>query len=106
MLIINAETKLFKTLHYGTVPAGWLPVPPRLEARATAYAPYCELVIEDGVLVDILPLPRPEPKPPEPTAQEILQAKVKLLEAKNAALSDQSDFQEELIVELANVVYA
>lgn len=72
MLIINVATKAYKTLHYGKPPDGWLPVPPRLTARAEAYCPYCELVIEGGELVDILPLPRPEPTPAPPTEAQLL----------------------------------
>ena len=40
---------------------GWLPVPHELEAAAMEYAPYCDLVIEDGALVDIVPTERPAP---------------------------------------------
>ena len=47
--------------------------------------------------------------PPAPTdAEKIaeLESEKTLLEAQVSALSEQNDFQEELIVELANVVYA
>lgn len=47
------------------------------------------------------------------TMEEVFKAKDKLLEEENKmlkeqvnALSSQNDFQEELIVELANIVYA
>ena len=54
--------------------------------------------------------PDPEPAPePEPTADErisALEAENHLLNQQVASLTDQNDFQEELIVELANVVYA
>ena len=46
---------------------------------------------------------------PEPTAEEritALEAENNLLRQQVSALSDQNDFQEELIVELANIVYA
>ena len=76
MLIISLETKGCKTLHYGDVPDGWLEIPVRLEPRARAYCPYCELVIEDGTLVDITPTERPEPEPPAPTREEILEQQV------------------------------
>ena len=46
----------------------------------------------------------PEPVVP-PTAAE-LAAENKLLKQQVSALTEQNDFQEELIVELANVVYA
>ena len=48
-----------------------------------------------------------EERPPEaPPSNEELAAENKLLKEQVAALSDQNDFQEELIVELANIVYA
>lgn len=73
--IINRITKVVETRKWSRYPDNWggsdyIPVPPRLEKRAAAYAPYCDLVIEDGALVDILPLPRPEPEPPQPTDLE------------------------------------
>ena len=73
--IINCIRKVVETRKWSRYPDNWggsdcIPVPPRLEKRATAYAPYCDLVIENGVLVDILPLPRPEPEPREPTDLE------------------------------------
>lgn len=46
---------------------------------------------------------------PPPTAEDRiaeLEKDIKLKEAQISALSEQNDFQEELIVELANVVYA
>lgn len=59
---------------------------------------------EDGVFSrDSGPLV-PVPTDAEKIAE--LEAEKKLLAAQVAALSEQNDFQEELIVELANVVYA
>lgn len=52
----------------------------------------------------IVPEPEPEPKP-IPTIEDLADEN-KLLKEQVAALSDQNDFQEELIVELANIVYA
>ena len=51
-------------------------------------------------------VPAPEPVPEAPPTNEELEAENKLLREQVAALSDQNDFQEELIVELANIVYA
>lgn len=42
----------------------------------------------------------------EERRMEALEAKNRRLTAQNQALIDQNDFQEELIVELANIVYA
>lgn len=47
-----------------------------------------------------------EPEPVIPPTNEELAKENKLLKEQVAALSDQNDFQEELIVELANIVYA
>lgn len=47
-----------------------------------------------------------EPEPVIPPTNEELAAENKLLKEQVAALSNQNDFQEELIVELANIVYA
>ena len=52
----------------------WISVPEELEAKAIESAPWCELVIEDGVLVEITPLPKPEPEPLPPTEGERLEA--------------------------------
>lgn len=46
------------------------------------------------------------PDEPTPDPIEVLQEENKILKSQVQALSDQNDFQEELIVELANVVYA
>ena len=56
--------------------APWLPgyieVPSHLEQAAWASLGYCDLIIEDGKLVGITPLPIPEPEPvaEPPTPQE------------------------------------
>ena len=46
-----------------------------------------------------------ETEPSEPIYQEPLSAEVKLLKAKNQVLSEQVDFHEELIIELAMQIY-
>lgn len=46
------------------------------------------------------------PDEPTPDPIGVLQEENKLLKYQVQALSDQNDFQEELIVELANVIYA
>lgn len=93
MLIINTETKQMRTLHYGAIPDGWLGVPVRLEPRARAYCPFCELAIEDGALADILPLPKPEPEPPPPTPQEVNAqaiAELSMLQAQESTVTQQA----------------
>ena len=65
---------------------------------------------ETGTWAEPAPYVEPEPAPePEPTADErisALEAENHLLNQQVASLTDQNDFQEELIVELANIVYA
>lgn len=79
MLMIDTQTRQMRTLHYGQVPAGWLEIPVRLEPCARAYCPYCELVIEDGVLMDITPTARPPEPEPEPTEMEKIRADIDFL---------------------------
>lgn len=84
--------------------------------RGDDAADYLRQIFSDGVLTftntpepEPEPVPEPEPGPEEPTMAERveeLESENKILTAKVAALSDQNDFQEELIVELANIVYA
>lgn len=68
----------------GYIPEGWIEVPPHLEEAFIASSAFCELTIEDGVLVGITPLPVPEPEPvapPEPTELERLRADVDFISA-------------------------
>lgn len=79
MLIINKETKGYQTNHIETIPDGWLEVPIRLESRVREYHPYYELVIEDGVLVDVTPTERPLEPESEPTEMEKIRADIDFL---------------------------
>lgn len=46
---------------------GWIAVPNELRGRVWDCLGYCNLRIENGVLVDVEEVPRPEPpEPPEP----------------------------------------
>ena len=61
---------------------GWIAVPPQLEQAAWDCRGYCELDIQDGVLVGLTTgqMPEREPAPePEPTAEERLRADVDYL---------------------------
>ena len=61
---------------------GWIAVPPQLERTAWDCCGYCELTIEDGVLVGLTPGQKPEPaEGPEqaPTEMERLRADVDYL---------------------------
>ena len=95
------------------VPVGWAVIPDEME---TPNFPFGDITVDETktppVVTSWTPLPIPEPEPatdPEPTADErisALEAENHLLNQQVASLTDQNDFQEELIVELANVVYA
>ena len=94
------------------VPDGWAILPDGME---TPNFPFGDITVNDQtppVVTSWTPLPIPEPEPapePEPTAVErisALEAENHLLNQQVASLTDQNDFQEELIVELANIVYA
>lgn len=45
---------------------GWIAVPEALEETLYTCGGFCEPVIEDGVLVDVIPIELPEPLEPEP----------------------------------------
>ena len=64
----------------------------------------------DGAAIGDIYNPPPKPEPtPEPSTEEriaTLEQENKLLTQQVDALSSQNDFQEELIVELASIVYA
>ena len=61
---------------------GWIVVPPQLEKAAWDCCGYCDLTIEDGVLVGLTPGQIPEvevPEQSEPTEMEQLRADVDYL---------------------------
>lgn len=58
---------------------GYIAVPQELEQKAWDSLGYCDLVIEDGVLVDIIPTEKPTPPDPEPTELEKLRADIDYL---------------------------
>ena len=50
------------------IPDGWIEVPPHLEADFISSGAFCDLAMEDGVLVGVTPTERP----PEPTPEPII----------------------------------
>ena len=66
---------------------------------------YCQ---EHGYTFELVTVSEPEPDPAPNPEERIaaLEAENHLLSQQVTALTDQNDFQEELIVELANIVYA
>ena len=91
------------------IPDGWALIPDDMETENFPFGDL-EAAEIDGVMTVTawIPgtIPEPGPAPVLPPSNEELAAENKLLKEQVAALSDQNDFQEELIVELANIVYA
>ena len=95
------------------VPDGWAIIPDNME---TPNFPFGDITVDETQTPPVvtswtpLPIPEPEPEPePSPTTEDrvaALESENKTLKAQVSALTDQNDFQEELIVELAGVVYA
>lgn len=79
----------------------------RIVADESFVTAYCE---KNGYTYEAEPEPTPEPEPePEPTPEErvaALEAENKTLKAQVSAQSDQMDFYEDCIAEMASVVYA
>lgn len=82
-MLINLQNKGYENQSHREYPEnwngdGWLPVPSDLEAKVMENAPYCELVISDGVLVDVMPTERPAPDLAPIKEQRIAQSKTDL----------------------------
>ena len=95
---------------FSAVPECWAVIPDSVVIPDTF--PFVDIEVDGQTITAMtagtMPEPEPEPKP-EPTAEEriaALETENHLLNQQIAALTDQNDFQEELIVELAGVVYA
>ena len=91
-------------------PAGWAIIPPEMSIPDAF--PFVDIEAEDGVVVSMtareVPEPGPEPEP-EPTTEErvsALEEENTMLKAQVSAQSDQMDFYEECIAEMASIVYA
>lgn len=95
-----------------SVPDGWAILPDDME---TPNSPFGDITV-DGRTPPVvtswtpLPIPEPEPEPePSPTTEDrvaALESENKTLKAQVSAQSEQMDFYEECIAEMASVVYA
>ena len=94
------------------VPDGWAILPDGME---TPNFPFGDITVDNQtppVVTNWTPLPIPEPEPapyPEPTTEDrvaALESENKTLKAQISAQSEQMDFYEECIAEMASVVYA
>lgn len=95
-----------------TIPDGWAVIPDGMEIENF---PFGNVTVEEinGVMTVTSWTPGTIPTPEQEPSVQTVDERVETLEAENAllkqqvtALSDQNDFHEELIVELANIVYA
>ena len=89
---------------------GYAKIPEDMEIPSSF--PYGDIEVENGVVVKMTPLPVPEPEP-EPEPQPTLDDRVTTLESDNnllkqqlKAASDQNEFLENCIAEMAGIVYA
>ena len=95
---------------FSTVPDGWAVIPDSIAPPDTF--PFVNIEVDGQTVTAMIAgtVPEPEPEPePGPTPEERIAAPEEenhLLSQQVTALTDQNDFQEELIVELANIVYA
>ena len=96
-----------------TIPDGWAVIPDGVE---TENFPFGDVAIEeiDGIMTVTswtpgeIPEPGPEPKPVKSVGERVtdLETENKLLTAQIEAQSDQLDFYEGCIAEMASIVYA
>lgn len=89
---------------------GYAKIPEDMEIPSSF--PYVDIEVENGVVVKMTPLPVPEPEP-EPEPQPTIDDRVTALESDNnllkqqlKAASDQNEFLENCIAEMAGIVYA
>lgn len=103
----NQMTKLTRS-----IPEGWAVIPSDMECKNF---PFGDVTVEEsnGILTVTSwtpgTIPEVEPDTPEPTTDErvtTLEEENAMLKAQIAAQSDQMDFYEECIVEMAAIVYA
>lgn len=95
------------------IPDGWAVIP---ESMETKNFPFGDVTAEeiDGIMTVTswapgeIPEPEPEPEPVKSVGDRVteLEAENKMLTAKTEAQSDQLDFYEDCIAEMANIVYA
>ena len=98
---------------FSAIPDGWAIIPGGME---TPNFPFGEVTVDEtkttpvvtGLTAGTIPEPEPEPEP-EPTTDERitnLETENAMLKAQITAQSDQMDFYEDCIAEMASIVYA
>lgn len=96
-----------QTYNGATVPDGWAVIPDGMAVPDTF--PFVNITVDGQTVTSMTAGVVPEPEEPATTPEErisALEEENHLLIQQVTALTDQNDFQEELIVELANIVYA
>ena len=98
---------------FSTIPDGWAVIPDGME---TTNFPFGEVTVDETKIPPVVTgwtagtIPEPEPEPePTPTTEErvaALENENDMLKAHVRAQSDQMDFYEDCIAEMAAVVYA
>lgn len=82
---------------------GFIEVPPHLEAAVWASGGYCDLIIEDGVLVGITPTERPPKPEPEPLPDPITETQLAVAELAQV-VEDNNTANQLAIAELAGII--
>lgn len=82
---------------------GYIEVPAHLEAAAWSSCGYCDLTIENGVLVGITHTERPEPEPVEPTVDELTMTQLAVAELAQT-VEDNNTANQLAIAELAELM--
>lgn len=82
---------------------GYIEVPPHLEEAVWATSGYCDLLIEDGVLTGITPLPIPEPEPVPPVIDPLTETQLAMAELAQV-VEDNNTATQLAIAELAGAL--
>lgn len=82
---------------------GYIAVPAPLEAAVCESQGYCDLTIEDGVLVGITPLPIPEPESVPPIIDPLTETQLAMAELAQV-VEDNNTANQLAIAELAGIV--
>ena len=88
---------------------GWTAVPQNLAEKVMDCGGYCDLVMEGGMLTDIVKKEKPVLPAPPPTVEErcaALEAENKQLTGKLDAAIQSNAMLENCLVEMAGIVYA
>ena len=100
------ETQSHRTYPDNWNGEGWITVPPELEDRLAALAPWVRPVVEDGTITALEAVEPPAPEPSAPSELDTLREQNQRLAAQVEAQSGQMEFLESCLAEMAAAVYA